>query len=102
LASDVACIQKKDSAFLGRCWYQKIRSLCCDTITRQGARGTNWSIGSSNWKWGRWHDKLNMSSLLWGWQSTGTSCPEGLWSLLLWRYSEPTWTQSSAACFRWP
>jgi len=24
----------------------------------------------------------------------------GLWSLLLWRYSKPTWTRSSAACCR--
>jgi len=32
--------------------------------------------------------------------STGTGCPEGLWSLLLWRYSRPTWTRSCAACCR--
>jgi len=25
-----------------------------------------------------------------------------LWSLLLWRYSRPAWTRSSAACCRWP
>jgi len=25
-----------------------------------------------------------------------------LWSLLLWRYSRPTWTRSCAACCRWP
>ena len=29
-------------------------------------------------------------------------CPEGLWSLLLWRYSRPVWTRSCAACCRWP
>jgi len=25
-----------------------------------------------------------------------------LWSLLLWRYSKPSWTRSCAACSRWP
>ena len=33
--------------------------------------------------------------------STGTGCPQRLWSLL-WRYSRPTWTRSCAACSRWP
>ena len=59
------------------------------------ARGTNWSIGSSVWTWGR-------TSSLWGWQSTGTGCLGRLWSLLLWRYSRPTWTRFCAACCRWP
>ena len=61
----------------------------------QGAAGTNWSTGSSIWTWGR-------TCLFWGWWITGTGCPEGLWSLLLWRYSKPTWTWSRAACCRWP
>ena len=47
-------------------------------VTGQGAMGTNCNTGSSIWIWGR-------TSLLWGWQSTGTGCPERLWSLLLWR-----------------
>ena len=34
--------------------------------------------------------------------SPGTECPGRLWSLLLWRYSRPTWTRSSAAFCRWP
>ena len=63
--------------------------------TRQGATGTNWSIGSSTWTWGR-------TSFLWGWWSPGTGCPERLWSLLLWRYSRPVWTRSCAACSGWP
>ena len=63
--------------------------------TGQGVMGTNWSSGSSSWTGGR-------TSSLWGWWSTGTGCPEGLWSLLLWRYSRPTWTRSCAACCRWP
>jgi len=50
-------------------------------LTGQGAMGTNWSMGSSIWTQGR-------TSLLWGWQSTGTGCPEVLWILLLWRYSK--------------
>ena len=29
-------------------------------------------------------------------------CPGRLWSLLLWRYSRPTWTWSCAAYCRWP
>jgi len=63
--------------------------------TGQGETGTNCSIRSSVWAWGT-------TSLLWGWWSTGTGCPEGLCSLLLWRYSRPTWTRSRAACSRWP
>ena len=31
-----------------------------------------------------------------------TGCPGRLWSLILWRYSRPTWTRSYAACCRWP
>ena len=58
------------------------------------ATGTKWSIRGSIWTWGR-------TSLLWGWQITGTGCPGGLWSLLLRRYSKPTWTQAYAACSRW-
>ena len=63
--------------------------------TGQGATGTNWSRGSSSWIWRR-------TSSLWGWRSTGTGCPGWWWSLLLWRYSRPAWTRSSAACCRWP
>jgi len=40
--------------------------------------------------------------LLWGWQSTGTGCPETLWGLLPCRYSETAWTLSSAIYFREP
>ena len=64
-------------------------------VTAQGATGTNWSTESSIWTWGR-------TSLLWGWWSTAIGCPEGLWSLLLWRYSKPTRTRSCATCSRWP
>ena len=63
--------------------------------TGQGATGTNWSIGSSTWRWGR-------SFSLWGWRSTGTGCPGSLWSLLLWRYSKPAWTSSCATFSRPP
>jgi len=51
-------------------------------------------MGSSSWTWGR-------PSLLLEWQSTGTGCPEGLWILLLRRYSNTSWTRSCAACSRW-
>ena len=64
-------------------------------VTGQGAMGTNWSTGSSFWTWGR-------TSSLWGWRSTGTGCPGRLWSLLLWTYSRPAWTQSSTTYCRWP
>ena len=64
-------------------------------VTAQGAMGTNWSTGSSVWIWRR-------ISSLWGWRSTGTGCPGRLWSLLLWRYSRPTWTTSSTTYCRWP
>jgi len=65
------------------------------SATGQGATSTNWSMGSSSWTWGR-------TSLLWAWQSTATGCPEGLWILLLWTYSNPAWTQSCATWCRWP
>jgi len=73
--------------------YYSICKLCFKT--GQGAMGTNWSIGSSIWTWGR-------ISSLWGWRSTGTGCPGRLWSLLLWRYSTLAWTRSYAACCRQP
>lgn len=41
------------------------------------------------------HENLWKTYLLRGSQSTGTSSPEWLWSLLLWSYSKPTWTPSS-------
>ena len=56
-------------------------------VTGQGVTGTNWNLGHSIWTWGR-------TSLLWGWQSTGTGCPEVLWSLLLRWYSKPLWMWS--------
>ena len=64
-------------------------------VTGQGATGTNWSRGSSSWTGGR-------TSSLWGWRSPGPGCPEGLWSLLLWRYSSPAWPRCCAACSGWP
>jgi len=65
------------------------------SLSGQRRMGKNWGTGSSVWTWGR-------TSSLWGWWSTGTGCPGSLWSLLLWRYSRPAWTQSCAACCRWP
>ena len=59
----------------------------------QGAMGTNRNTRTSFWIWER-------TSLLWGCQSTGTGCPEMLWSLHLWRYSKPVWTLSCAICSR--
>ena len=64
-------------------------------VTGQGAMGTNWGTGSSVWTWGG-------TSSLWVWRSTGTGCAGRVWSLLLWRYSRPTWTRSCAAYCRWP
>ena len=65
-------------------------SFQCCPATGQGAMGTNWS----SWRWGR-------TSSLWGWRSPGPGCPEGLWSLLLWRYSNPAWPRCCAACSGW-
>ena len=78
------------SSHLRRC-----RILLFPTLQVSSATGTNWSIGSSIWTWGR-------TSSLWGWRSTGPGCPGRLWSLLLWRCSRPAWMQSCAACCRWP
>ena len=70
-------------------------SFQCCSVTGQGAMGTNLSTGCSVWTWGR-------TSLLQGWQSTGTGCPERLWILLFWRHSKSTWMKSCAVCSRWP
>ena len=51
-------------------------------MAEQGAMGTDWDIGSSTQTQGK-------ISLLWAWQSTGTGCPERLWSLLI-DYREET------------
>ena len=37
--------------------------------------------------------------LPWGWQSNRTSCPERLWSLLLWSYSKSAWILSCVAYY---
>ena len=42
------------------------------------------------------------TSLLRGWQCPGTSCPEGWWSLLLWRVSKPVRVFSYATSCRTP
>ena len=57
-------------------------------VTEQGATGTNWSTRSSIWTR--------------GWRSPGPGCPGRLCSVLLWRYSNPAWTWSCAACSGWP
>jgi len=44
------------------------------------------------------HLNMRKTSLFWGWQSTGTGWQERSWSLILWRYSEFTWTLTSATC----
>ena len=69
--------------------------VCVHAYLQFSSTGTNWSIGSFVWTWGR-------TSSLWGWRSPGTGCSERLWSLLLWRYSRPAWTRCCAVCCRWP
>ena len=44
--------------------------------------------------------RLNMRKNFFPLRVTGTGCPGRWWSLLLWRYSRPTWTRSCAACCR--
>ena len=83
------CSQPQTSNFMGPSSFQ----WC--PATGQGPTGTNWSIGSSIWTWGR-------TSSPWGWRSTGTGCPGRWWSLLLWRYSRPAWTRSSTTYCRGP
>jgi len=63
--------------------------------TEQGEAAINWSIGSST-------PICKGISLQWGWRSTGTGCPGGLWILLLWRYSSPAWMPNCAASCREP
>jgi len=63
--------------------------LWCAAI-EQGAMGRDWNTGSPFQTWGK---------LLWERQSTGTGCPEWLWSLLR-RRSKPTRMLSCAAYCR--
>jgi len=56
---------------------------------------TNRSTWSSIWRWWK-------NSLFWRQQSTGTSCPERLWVLLFWRYSNAAWMLSCATYSRKP
>ena len=80
---------------MGGCQEDEARLIWVVPSDKTGVMGTTWSIEISTWTWGR-------TSSLWGWQSTRTGCPEGLWNLLLWRFSRPAWTRSCAACSRWP
>ena len=63
-------------------------------VTGQEAMGTNWNTGGSPWTSGN-------TFSLWGWPSIGTGCPERLWSLCPWRYSEVVCTWSWATGSRW-
>ena len=72
-------------------WWFSVAYARWYPVTGQRAMGTNWNTGSSIWTWEK-------TSSLWGWQSTGTGCLERLWSLLLWRYSKPSWTRCCATC----
>jgi len=54
-------------------------SFQCCPVTGPEATGTNWNTGRSLWVLG------NIFSLR-GWHSTGTGCPERLWSIHPWRY----------------
>jgi len=56
---------------------------------RIGGTGSNCNTGSSIWTLGK-------TSFLGGSQSTGTCCPDRLWSLLRWRYPKPTCKLSHA------
>lgn len=58
-------------------------------VTRQGAMGAKWNMGSFIQTWEK-------TSLLWGWQSTLISWSERLW--ISWKYSRHTWMLS---CVTW-
>ena len=76
---------------------------------RHEAMGINWN---SIWKKRKQtkrqnkqntHPKItNFCFLLWGCSNTGTSCPERLWSLHLWRHSKLNWTWPWATCSSCP
>lgn len=68
--------------------------FCWHLARGPGSTGTGWNVGSSIWIWRKTY-------FLWGWWST-KGCPEGLWSLLLWRYLQLIWMLSSAVYCREP
>ena len=71
------------------------RSFQWCLATVQEAVGTNWGTGRFLWTSGS-------TSLLRGWLSPGTGCPERLWSLSPWRYWKAVWTWSWATGSRQP
>lgn len=63
-------------------------------VTGPGAMSTNWNR--------RFCLNIRKHTLLGGWPSMGTGCPERLYSLLSWRQSKATWTRFWATVSRWP
>lgn len=54
--------------------------------------GTNWNRIRTSWN----------TFLLWMWWNTRTDCPETLWSLHPWRYSQAVWTWAWGNSSGWP
>lgn len=80
-------------------WREGVRKMESDPFqwcpaTEQEPMGTNWTtIILFKCK------KKFVCFLFEEWPSTGTVCPERLWSFHPWRYSKPRWTQPWATCF---
>ena len=96
----------RHTAYASRCRLQaEWQWLTVKKVDRND--GHNLEADTDNWRIdGKMHRKSKLSfSLRKTWKKWSnkfqTGCPEGLWHLLLWRYSKPTWTWSCAACCRW-
>ena len=68
--------------------YQQSGAKLFSVVPGNRTRSSNWSTGSSICTWEK-------TFSLWEWLNNGIGCPERwLWSLPLWRYSEPSWLWS--------
>ena len=65
------------------------------SVSSSRAKGNRHKIKHKNF-----HTNVRKKLFIWGWQNTGTGCPERLWSLFLWGCSKSFWRLSCVTCFR--
>lgn len=84
LACKAFCISIISKYLKRKCQEDRARLLSVWSSDRKRGSGHKLEHGMFLWMQGK-------PSLLWGWRSTRTGCPERVWSLLLWKYLKPVW-----------